>query len=118
MGPSGLKVYYTNTRSVKGKLTDIQSITDTDIICLTETHLDSSIYSGELLDPRIYNIHRKDRNIHGGGVLIAIKNEITHEAVPQLLSHEAVAVVIAKDLVLVCAYRPPQMWSRVIWKIC
>ena len=107
MDPNGLKVYYTNIRSVKSKITDIQSLIDFDIICLTETHLDNSVHSGELLDSNTYNVYRKDRNIYGGGVLIAVKSNIVQEALQEFASHEAVAVLINRQSIFLCAYRPP-----------
>ena len=48
---------------------------DVDIVAITETHLDDSIDSLELF-PNTYTIFRKDRNRRGGGVLIAVKNNI------------------------------------------
>ena len=44
-----LSLFLANTRSAKGKTTDITTLTalttDFDIICLTETHLDQTIDS-------------------------------------------------------------------------
>lgn len=107
MGPSVLKTFYTNIRSVKGKTTEIQALNEYDIICLTETHLDSTFYSGEILDQQKYSIYRKDRNLRGGGVLIAIRTTIPHVGVVGFPLQEAVAVVINNSTILLCVYRPP-----------
>ena len=40
------------------------------IINVNETHLNDSLYSSEILESG-YTIFRKDRDIHGGGVLSA-----------------------------------------------
>jgi hypothetical protein len=45
-----------------------------DAIAIQETKLNSDFYDGEL-QLKGYDIHRLDRNSHGGGVLIAIKSE-------------------------------------------
>ena len=46
-----------------------------DIIIGTETHLDSDFSDTEFL-PSNYKTHRKDRNKYGGGVLIALRDEL------------------------------------------
>ena len=47
---------------------------DNDIICVTETWLNSDISNSEILNEG-YEIFRKDRESRGGGVLVAIKEE-------------------------------------------
>ena len=67
-----------NFRSDKEKIADISNLISSlqpDIIIGTETHLDSTISDSEFLPPS-YKAHRKDRNLHGGGVLIALKDEL------------------------------------------
>lgn len=81
-GNSQLNVYYQNVRSLKSKadifLPNI-SATDHDVICLSETWFDSSVYSSEFFPPN-FNVIRSDRDAiatgrsKGGGVLIAIKD--------------------------------------------
>lgn len=46
-----------------------------DIITVTETHLNDSISSSELF-PQSYRVFRRDRNHRGGGVLVAITENI------------------------------------------
>ena len=65
-------MFLSNTRSIKGKTTELQ---ESDIICPTEAHLDCTIPNGNvLLDHR--TVFRRDRNIHGGGVLIAVGDQL------------------------------------------
>lgn len=45
-----------------------------DICCLTETHVDNSIFSGELCPPG-WSVYRKDRTRYGGGVAIITRDE-------------------------------------------
>ena len=46
-----------------------------DIIIGTESHLDNDISDAEYL-PSNYKAHRLDRNKSGGGVLIALKEDL------------------------------------------
>ena len=114
--PVKLSLSLANARSVKGKISEIETLSSMcDILCLTETHIDSSINSNEILGDG-KSIYRKDRNLYGGGVLVAIKNDIPHE--PIIFSDLTADIEIVglniprdtpsgKDTVLLCFYRPP-----------
>ena len=61
-----------NVRSVKGKLNDIQVLSSQfNIICLTETHLDSLVPNTMLFDAADKPVFMFERSLYGGGVLIA-----------------------------------------------
>ena len=47
---------------------------DPDLMLITETQLDSSIFSSELLPKGYVGEFRKDRNLNGGGVMIVTKD--------------------------------------------
>ena len=67
-----------NARSLMNKLNEFQSVVynkNQDIICITKTWLNNTIFSNEIL-PTSYTVYRNDRVSRGGGVLIAIKNSI------------------------------------------
>lgn len=77
-------IFYQNLGRARSKLKDIYLsilINNYDIICLTETNFDSSVYDGESIDDR-YHVFRRDRESSssakqsGGGVLVAIRNHI------------------------------------------
>jgi hypothetical protein len=77
----GLKIYYQNVRGLRTKTHDFLANVlthDYDLICLTETWLNSNFYDNEIFDSR-YNVFRRDRDYKetgqklGGGVLIAVK---------------------------------------------
>lgn len=77
-------VFYQNVNRIRSKITDVylNALTCSyDIICLTETNLNNSVYDAELLDSR-YNIYRRDRSTtavrktEGGGIVIAVKKDI------------------------------------------
>jgi hypothetical protein len=101
-----------NARSIKNKeLELLQTINDTDphIICITETWIDETIDPKEFL-PADYDYHVRDRNSNGGGVLIAVKNSISHRAleVPDagIESCWCEVTVEGKEYVIACIYRP------------
>ena len=104
-------MFTANTRSLKGKTEELTTETyDFDIVCLTETHIDSSIYSHQIFDYNNKNIYRKDRNLHGGGVLIAISDsfiskKITTDA--DKTKDEILFVRIHESILVGCFYRPP-----------
>ncbi|KAL0860012.1 hypothetical protein ABMA27_010327 [Loxostege sticticalis] len=76
-----LKVFYQNVNRIRSKTKEVYlNILNNnyDVICLTETNLNSSVFDCELMDNR-YNIFRRDRCTtsiskgDGGGLLIGIK---------------------------------------------
>ena len=69
---------YCNVQSIVNKVNQLEAklvSKDVDIVAITETHLDDSVDSLELFS-NTYTIFRKYRNRRGGGVLIAVKNNI------------------------------------------
>lgn len=70
---------YTNIRSLRYKVHKLEweakQFQNVAVICLTETHLGSDIYSGEL-NMLGYQLFRKDRNDRGGGVAAYVRNNI------------------------------------------
>ena len=69
-------------RSVKGKTTELHFVTaDSDIICLTETHLDCSIPNSNVLSLDHRTVFRRDRNSYGGGILIAVGDQLNPKLV-------------------------------------
>ena len=74
--PNGkLCILTVNANSIKGKAAEIVSICDyvkPDIIAMSETKLDKPVNTAEFLPVNFQdNVIRKDRNLHGGGVLLA-----------------------------------------------
>ena len=62
-----MKVFYTNARSIVNKVAKLQlelANSQVDIVVLTETHLDYSISSEEVISSD-YNVYRKDRAGNG-----------------------------------------------------
>ena len=66
-----------NANSITHKKAEISAITDycdPDLMLITETKLDSSIISSELLPKGSVDEFRRDRNLNGGGVMIVTKD--------------------------------------------
>ena len=71
-----LTVFTANTRSLKGKTAELSLLTfDYDVVCLTETHIDRTIYDNEIFDYANKHIYRKDRMLGGKGVLVAVNKD-------------------------------------------
>jgi len=67
-----------------------------DIICLTETHLDANIC----------DFFRQDRNIHGGGVLVATKSFLQASSINiETYGEEMVIIKLPPNLILCCYYK-------------
>ena len=67
-----------NARTVKNKIAELQTLTEQfnpDIICITETWLEEGIQNANL-GLKNYNIFRRDRNLHGGGILNGVRNTL------------------------------------------
>ncbi len=75
-----LKLLNINCRGIKSKRKqrDLQATIeqeDPDIICGTESHLDSTYFTSEVF-PNTHDIFRKDRDKHGGGTFIGVKKDL------------------------------------------
>lgn len=76
-------VMYFNCRSLLPKFDELAALCSTnmpDVVCLVETWLCSDILDTEISIPN-YSIVRLDRNRHGGGVAMYIKNSLLYNAV-------------------------------------
>ena len=113
---NSLKGILINTNSVKSieKATQLKATihySNPDIIFLVETKLDSNYQTYSFLPPNYVAI-RKYRNAHGGGVLIAFRDDITAEPLDNLNSNcEIVWTKIHfarnKSIFFASYYRPP-----------
>ena len=80
-----LRILYYNARSLLPKLDDLFVTIEThnfpDIVCIVESWLGHDVRDQEIAIPN-YNIFRHDRNRHGGGVLIYVKDSYTTSVLP------------------------------------
>ena len=73
---NGLKMAHLNVRSILPKIEQLRIMTQqsgVDILAVCETWLDSNILDFEIRIPN-YELLRHDRNRHGGGVALYIRN--------------------------------------------
>ena len=65
-----LSILHLNVRSIRYRIDDIcDYLEDCDIACFSETHLDCSICTSEIMIENYNEPYRKDRNNRGGGSL-------------------------------------------------
>ena len=105
---------------MKSKLNDLYNKSlccDYDVIILSETWLNDSVYNNEILCSE-YNIYRCDRSeknsssSNGGGVLIAVRsshysNRINHLHFMSIEFICVEAMVFNRQFVFTCSYIPP-----------
>ena len=113
-----LRFLNVNFRSVVGKRAEILHLIDSvkpDVIIGTETWLDSSIGDREFM-PDYYRVMRKDRNRDGGGVLIAIRDDIQASAVSTLDTNCEILwarlIQKSKRSIYICAYYRPSVADK------
>jgi hypothetical protein len=71
-------ISHLNINSVKNKFTEIHNILSeklVDMLILSETKLDHS-YNNNIYNFPGYKMERKDRNKHGGGILIYVRDDL------------------------------------------
>ena len=84
--PIPIKMLTVNFQSIKSKQGQVKNLVEStkpDFVLRTETWIDPSITDNQIFPPN-YNIYRNDRNIQGGGVLIAINSDHLSTPVPAL----------------------------------
>ena len=110
-----LRLLNINFQSSPGKKAEILNLlesTKPDIVVATETWLDPSIKDTEIF-PSSYNVFRKDRHRHGGGVLIAVHSSFNCSEVYELQEDcELIWVRLklqGRKSLYVCAYYRPDV---------
>ena len=102
-----LKLFLANTRSVKGKIAELNALTIDYDICLTETHIDQNVASRCIIDTPGFDFFRCDRNVNGGGVLVATRNQVRASEVKlDTFGEEMVIIRLPTNLAVCCNYRP------------
>ena len=84
----GLKFVSININGIRGKKLERLAFLEyhkPDIVAIQETKIDGSISTSELFsDSCSYNAYRKDRNLHRGGMMLLIHEEIPHMPLTEL----------------------------------
>ena len=129
---SNLVVAHINICSLRNKVHDIHQLVyihKIHILCVTETHLDRSIPDSKVVIPN-YNMFRRDRDLHGGGVCIYVHQYLRASSAPQCtnLAVECLTVRVhlptkprPTSISVSCAYRPPSsavdFWEQLSYHI-
>ena len=107
-----------NFRSVTGKKAAFINLVESvkpDIVIGTETHLDPTIKDAEYL-PTGYKALRRDRNRDGGGILIAVREDLQITATPELETNceilWAKICTPGKSSLYVCAFYRPDVKDK------
>ena len=112
----GFKIAALNIASLPGHIKELKTymaVRPIDILAVNETRLDDSVSSSKMSIPG-YCLERNDRNRHGGGVALYIRDTINYECLLNHDSHinlEWIAVKVtkrnAKPFIVGKWYRPP-----------
>ena len=77
-----------NINSIRGKKHELLAFLDfhqPHVVAIQETKIDSSIATSELFPETCpYSVYRKDRNLHGGGVMLLVHKDIQHMPITEL----------------------------------
>ena len=81
---------------------------DYDIIAITETWLSNNVFDNEIL-PANYTLYRNDRGSRGGGVLIAVRDNIISKVLssPADIEMLTVEVKASQSFIICVVYLPP-----------
>ena len=115
---SGLKFISMNSNSIRGKPLELLAFLDfhqPHIGAIQETKIDSSIATSELFPETCpYSVYRIDRNIHGGGVMLLVHKDISHNRTGKRLRNQfGWKCLQTKPFHVVASwYRPPSSTSE------
>ena len=93
-----------NINSIRGKKLELLAFLDfhqPHVVAIQETKIDSSVATSELFPETCpYSVYRKDRNIHGGGVMLLVHKDISHMPITELENDSESIWVQTKLLIL------------------
>ena len=116
---SGLKFISMNINSIRGKNLELLACLDfhqPHVVAIQETKIDSSVATSELFPETCpISVYRKDRNIHGGGVMLLVHKDISHMPVTLENDSESIWVKVFANKTshfVASWYRPPGSTSE------
>ena len=109
-------VSHLNINSLKSKFVEIHELLNdkiVDLFFISETKLDPT-FRDSLFEVSGYKMERKDRNIHGGGIVSYIRSDIPSRRRADLEMNNLESIVYEVILnktkwCIICIYRPPSM---------
>ena len=110
----GIHMIHLNINSLLPKISELRLIankTNASVIGISETKLDHTIFDGEI-SIKGYNLIRKDRSRHGGGVACYIKQSLSFNHKPDFCNDtESIFLELflpkTKPILIGILYRPP-----------
>ena len=120
----GLEIIYFNARSILPKLDELRLLcadSSPHVVCIVETWLDDSVFDNELTIPN-YCLVRLDRNRHGGGVLLYIRDDLSYNVIfmgPENLELLGITLYNGNNnrLCLCTLYSPPATTHLVLQQL-
>ena len=104
-------VFYLNARRIVPKKLDLQAFLcdhHVDILSVTESFLDPDVLDSELCPPG-FVIFRRDRDCHGGGVMVLVRDDfVAHRRSDLETSCELLWIQLSGLLLFGTYYRPPK----------
>ena len=106
---NSLDVLHLNTRSIRKKMDYIENIAESfHILCFSETHLDTSVTTNNLLLDGFDEPFRKDRSNNGGGIMIYVSSVLKYKRRTDLENPRVETIWIEVKLksynVLICCF--------------
>lgn len=117
-----LNIMVVNCRSLANKIDKFQTLIEfyePEVVVAVETWLDEG-WSENELSMKEYELHRRDRNRHGGGVMVAVKKCVSGTLLWKDEEVEMLGVKVqAKggSVEVIAAYRPPGIHQNLIHKL-
>lgn len=114
---NNISIMYYNARSLIPKHDELCVIVEAhnpDMICIVETWLCADILDSEIALPG-YQVYRRDRNRHGGGILIYIRDHFVCSIFSSSVSLEIITLSVCQGSSKVFVslfYRPPNSGSQ------
>ena len=115
-----MKLAIVNCHSIVNKHTELEALLhvhNLDLLICTESHLDETVISSENF-PSQYTTYHHDRNRHGGGVFILVRNDIPYSLIHVSEMIEQTWVHIHKDhkqsVILGSVYCPPNSLGTIL----
>ena len=120
--PNNPNIAYLNINSLRKKiLRAICLKSSIDILCVDETKLDASYQNAQFhIEGYQFPPFRRDRNKHGGGKMVFVRNDIIAKRLESLEGKESETICIEftiskKKWCTTFAYRPPKNDNKVIF---
>ena len=122
--PNNPNIAYLNINSLKEKIINLREIclkSSIDILCVDETKLDASYPNVQFhIEGYQFPPFRRDRNKHGGGKMVFVRNNIIAQRLESLQGKESETICIEvtiskKSWCITFADRPPQNDNKVMF---